>query len=475
MKINPYIFRGYDIRGLVGEDLNPEIVEHIGRAHGTILGKLGIKKAIVGHDCRQTSLEYSKAVIKGLNWAGIDVVFIGMEMVGTFYWSQYFLNSKGGVYVTASHNPKQYNGFKLAIDFSETMVSEGIQELRKIVEEENYVKGENEGTVEEKNIRQDYFDDILKRFEFVNKFKIVVDPSCSTAGEIVPQILRQAGFEVVEKNCKIDPTFPLGTPDPTEMVVAKRLSEEVIEETADVGLSYDADGDRMGIVDGKGGIIWNDVLVALFAKGVLKKHPGDKIMFNTLCSKVVEDTIKNEGGVPFMWRTGHSFLKKKNQEVKAAFVGELSGHFFFSKDFYNHDDGIYSSLYLLEYLGKTGQSLAEAVNSLPKYISSPEIKLFCTDEKKVDLINKLIPVLQKDFPDAEIITDQRAGDGLRLNLDYGMFVVRYSQNGPYLTIKFEAKEQEKYEYLKKYIKNLLKKYPEIDWNPKINVNTEAFE
>jgi phosphomannomutase/phosphoglucomutase len=291
----------------------------------------------------------------------------------------------------------------------------------------------------------------------------------------VPELLRQAGFEVVEKNCKIDPTFPLGTPDPTEMVIAERLSKEILEEKADIGFSYDADGDRMGVVDGRGGIIWNDVLVALFAKGVLKKHPGDIIMFNTLCSKVVEDTIKKEGGIPFMWRTGHSFLKKKNQEVKAAFVGELSGHFFFSKDFYNHDDGIYSSLYLLEYLGKVGQSLAGAVDSLPKYISSPEIKSFCADDKKVALTEKLIPVLEKDFPGAEIIADERAGDGLRLNMDYGMFVVRYSQNGPYLTVKFEAKEKEKYEYLKKYIKVLLEKYPEIDWKSEINVNVEAFE
>ncbi len=475
MKINPYIFRGYDIRGLVGEDLNLEVAECIGKAHGTVLSKMGIKKAVVGHDCRQTSPAYSQAVIKGLNWAGIDVISIGMEMVGTFYWSQYFLNCKGGVFVTASHNPAQYNGFKLAIDFSETLVSEGIQEIKKIVEDDSYIKGEKEGIVEEKSIRQDYFDDLLKRFDFKNKFRIVVDPSCSTAGEIVPEILRQAGFEVVEKNCKIDPTFPLGTPDPTEMVVAKRLSGEVVAEKADIGFSYDADGDRMGIVDEKGGIIWNDVLVALFATGVLKKHPGDKIMFNTLCSKVVEDTIKKEGGMPFMWRTGHSFLKKKNQEVKAAFIGELSGHFFFSKDFYNHDDGIYSSLYLLEYLSKTGQSLAQAVDALPKYISSPEIKVFCADDKKVALTEKLIPVLEKDFSGAEIIADERAGDGLRLNLDYGMFVVRYSQNGPYLTIKFEAKEKEKYEYLKKYLKTLLEKYPEIDWASKINVNTEAFE
>jgi phosphomannomutase/phosphoglucomutase len=213
--------------------------------------------------------------------------------------------------------------------------------------------------------------------------------------------------------------------------------------------------------------------VALFSKGVLANHPKATIMYNTLCSKVVEDTILEEKGKPFMWRTGHSFLKKKNQEVKAAFIGELSGHFFFSKDFYNHDDGIFSTLYLLDYLGKTNQSLSEAVDSLPKYISSPEIKIYCDDNKKVVLMKKLAEVMRKDFPEAEVIDDDRAGDGVRTSLDYGMFVIRYSQNGPYLTIKFEAKTKDKYDYLKKYIKDLLLKYPEIDWSSDININTDS--
>jgi len=192
-------------------------------------------------------------------------------------------------------------------------------------------------------------------------------------------------------------------------------------------------------------------------------------MFNTLCSKIVEDTIREKGGVPFMWRTGHSFLKKKNQEVKAAFIGELSGHFFFSADFYNHDDGFYSSMRLLNYLSRTKQSLFEAVARLPKYISSPEIKLECADDKKIPLIAKLSQILEKNFPEAEVISDERAGDGVRLNLPDSMLVVRYSQNGPYLTIKFEAKTKEKYEELKKYLNKLLHNYSEINWSHGVNV------
>jgi len=475
MKVNPNMFRGYDIRGIVGEDLFPEVVEAIAKAHGTVLKRRGVQKAVVGHDCRQTSKEYAKVAARGLSWAGLDVVNIGMELIGTFRWSQYFLNCRGGIYITASHNPAEYNGLKLAVDFSETTVTEGIQENRKMVENDEFEEAPTHGNIEEINVRQAYFDELLKRFNFKKKLKVVVDPACSTSGEIVPEILRQAGFEVVEKNCKIDPSFPLGTADPTDVVLAERLAKETISEKADIGLSFDADGDRIGIADEKGNIIWNDVLLAVFATSVLRKHPGEIIMYNTLCSKVVEETILREGGKPFMWRTGHAFLMKKNQEVGAAFIGELSGHFFFSRDFYNHDDGIYSCLYLLEYLGDTEKTLSEIVDDLPKYISSPEIKVFCSDDRKVSLMNDLAIVAKEKFPEAEIISDERAGDGVRVNFEDSMFVIRYSQNGPYITIKFEAKTKERYEFLKKYISDLLHSYYEIDWKSAININIESFE
>lgn len=473
MEINPNIFRGYDLRGVVGKDLNPEIVEHIGKAYGTYMKRHDIEEAIIGYDCRATSKEYAEALMRGFSWAGIDTINIGMTMVGTFYWAQYFLDRKGGAFITASHNPAEYNGIKFAIDFSETLVSDGIQELRRILEEEDYEKGETEGKIEERDIFNDYVVDLKKRISIEKKFKIVVDPSCSTPGKIVPKLLREFGMEVVEKNCDIDPIFPLGTPDPTETIVAKRVGQEVVEAGAEIGFFYDADGDRIGIVDENGGIIWNDVLVAIFAEDVLSEHSGAKIMYNTLCSKVVEDSINNKGGVPFMWRTGHSFLKKKNQEVGAAFIGELSGHFFFSADFYNHDDGCYTTLRLLSYLSRTGKRLSEVVESLPKYISSPEVKLGCADDKKIVLIEKMSEVLKKDFPDAEVISDDRAGDGVRLNMPDSMFVVRYSQNGPYLTIKWEAKKEGKYEELKKYLSKILHSYPEVNWKEGVNVESMA--
>lgn len=476
MKVNPVIFRAYDLRGLVGEDLSPELAEHLGRAFGTYLKRNGgIKKVVVGRDSRATGPEYSAALIKGLTWAGQDVVDIGMTLVGTFYWAQHYLKRPGGVYVSASHNPPEFNGFKFGNDYSETLTTEGMNELRRMVEEEDYEQGEQPGGIKQQDIKQAYFDDVLKRVPITKKLKVTVDPSCTTAGSLAPDLLRQAGCEVVEYNTTVDPSFPLGVADPTEVAVLERLKNEVLESGSDVGFTYDADGDRIGIVDEKGGMIWNDALVAIFAEAVLADHPGATIMYNAFCSKAVPETIIAKGGTPYMWRVGHSFLKKKNQEVGAAFIGELSGHFFFSKDFYNHDDGLFSTLRLLRYLAETGKKLSDIAAALPPYVSSPEVKLACADDKKVELVKKLVPILEKDYPDAQIIDDERIGDGVRLETDSDMFVVRYSNNGPYLGIKFESKTEEGYEKLRKYLADLLHQFPEVEWENKIAANTEALD
>jgi phosphomannomutase / phosphoglucomutase len=475
MKVNPHIFRGYDLRGLVGTELSAEFAEHLGKAFGTYLKRRGVTELVVGRDCRASSPEYGEALIKGLNNVGADVIDIGMNLVGTFYWAQHYLHRQGGAYVSASHNPPEFNGFKLANDYSETLVSDGMQELRRMVEEEDYEPAETPGKVTQQDIKPAYFADILKRLPLKRGLRVVVDPSGTTAGAIAPELLRQAGCEVVEYNTKVDPSFPLGIADPTESRVMERLQGEVLESGVDVGFTYDSDGDRIGIVDEKGGIIWNDVLAAIFAEDVLRDHPGATIMYNLLCSKVVSETIIAHGGKPFMWRVGHSFLKKKNQEVKAAFIGEVSGHFFFSADFYNHDDGLYSTMRLLRFLADTSQTLSQAVAALPQYVSSPEIKLSCSDHEKVALIEKLAPILRKDCPNAEVVDDERAGDGLRLETPTSMFVLRYSQNGPYITIKFEGKTQEEYGALKHYIADLLHKFPEVDWESHISTNVEALQ
>ena len=468
MEINPFIFRGYDIRGMVDKDLNPEIVEYIGKAYGTFLLKRGIKKAVVGHDCRLSSESYSEAIIRGIRSTGVDVVDIGLALVGTIYWAQYYLNAFGCVSVSGSHNPAEYNGFKLGVGLSQTMVSEEIQELWQIAEKGEFMMGQ--GKLEKKDVKEAYFEDLLKRFLIPLKFKVVIDPAYSTAGAFVPELLEKAGCQIVCEHCELDGTFPIGTPDPTEIKLAERLSKKILETKADLGFSYDSDGDRIGVVDDKGNILWNDVLVALFSAAVLEKNPRAKIVFNALCSKVVEDVIQEKDGQPIMWRTGHSFIKAKAQKEKALFAGELSGHFYFLDKFYPHDDGCYSTLELLNYLSRTKKSLSQIVANFPKYISSPEIKIGCPDDVKIDLMAKIAKKLHEDFSQAEIIDDERIGDGVRVNLTDGMFVVRYSQNAPYLTVKFEAKTREKYDSLRDYITKLLRNYKDIDWDSKINVN-----
>lgn len=475
MKVNPHIFRGYDLRGIVGKDLSPRLALHLGKAHGTNLSRKGHKKAVVGYDCRETSPVYAKKVAEGLSWTGLDVIDIGMQLVGTYYWSQYYLKIPGGIYVTASHNPPEFNGFKFANGYSETLVAEGMQALRKAVEDEDYEQASKPGKIRKEPILEKYFEDLIQRVHINKNLKVVVDPSCSTAGASVPELLRRAGCEVIEYNTKVDSSFPLGVADPTETHIMKRLGDEVLESKADIGFTYDADGDRVGIVDEKGSPVWNDVLLELFAIDVLHDHPAAIIMFNALCSKAVPETIAAHGGKPFMWRAGHSFLKKKNQEVKAAFIGELSGHFFFSKDFYNHDDGAYSTLRLIQAVSRSGKSLSQMVAELPDYESSPQIHVGIADEEKVALMTKLAPRFKQDFPQADVIDDKRVGDGIRVEIPDGMFVVRYSQNGPYIVIKIEAKTKDKYEQLRKHILKSLRQYPELDWDTanKVNVNIKA--
>ena len=489
MKINPHIFRGYDIRGLVDKDLNPEIVEQIGKAYGTFLLKRKIKKVVVGRDCRLTSESYSQAIIKGICSTGIDIIDIGLALVGTTYWAQYYFNVMGCVSVSGSHNSAEYNGFKLGTGLSKTMLKEEVQELRQIVESGKFehasvrkrqgLFAQGQGKIEKRDVKEAYFKDLLKRFPTPLNFKVVVDPAHSTAGAFVPELLERAGCQVVCSHCRLDGSFPIGTPDPTDKRHMERLSKKVLETKVDLGFSYDSDGDRVGVVDDKGNILWNDILVALFSIAVLEKNPNAKIIFNSLCSKMVSDVIKENRGQAIMWQTGHSFIKAKAQQEKALFAGEVSGHFYFLDSFYPHDDGCYSTLELLNYLSFKKKTLSQIIESFPKYISSPEIKISCFDDEiKIVLMKKIAQKLIQDFSesDAEIISDERIGDGgVRVEFEDKMFVIRYSQNAPYLTIKFEAKTKAQYDFLRDYINKLLHDYEDVDWNSKINVNLDALE
>jgi phosphomannomutase / phosphoglucomutase len=471
VKINPEVYRGYDIRGVVGKDFSDNSFYTLGKGYATFLHRRQIRECVVGMDIRETSPEFKKAFVEGLLEMGINVVDFGLSLTQIMYFAQYHYLSKGGAIITASHNPREYNGLKLGVGFSDTMISEEIQELRRIVEEGKFEGWEKRGEFREEDVFPYYKSDLFKRVPLHDcGLKVVIDSSCATTGKFLPEILREAGCEVIEQNTNLDGSFPLGTPDPTEREVVIRLAEGVKKAKADLGVTYDSDGDRLGIVDEDGRIIWNDVLVAIFAQDVINFLPGSPIVYNTLCSKATSDVISEAGGEGVMWKTGHSFIKAKVKEVRAPFGGELSGHFFFMDNFFGHDDGAFATLRLLSYLKRTGLSLKQAVDRMPKYISSPEIKLGLADNIKFKMIDEqLASDIKVMMPDAKYVTI----DGFRADSKEEMAIVRASQNGPYITIKFEGKTQEQYDRLKVELSKILHKYPEIDWS--VGVNIHAFE
>lgn len=462
------IFRGYDIRGKYPEELNESGAYIIGKAYATFLSRRRINEIVISGDNRLSTPSLKEAIINGLIDSGINVIDHGLGLVYFMYFSQYFNQCKGGVNVSASHNPKEFNGFKLAVGFSDTMITEEIIELRDIAKKGEFINSNVKGYVRNEEIFLKYKKDLYKRMPDKLNYKVVIDGGNCTPGKFMPDILRGAGCQVIEQNTNLDGNFPLGTPDPTEKEYLMRLSEGVKNNKADIGFCYDPDGDRIGIVDNDGGLIWNDVLVSIFAMDILDFQPGAKIIFNTLCSKQVTDVIKDRGGIPVMWLTGHSFIKSKLKEERALFGGELSGHFFFMDNFYGHDDCAFTSLRLLNYLKRKNKSLKEIVNSLPKYYSSPEIKLGLKDDIKFDFVKNILgkdlKILYKNATFTEI-------DGIRADTKDEMVIIRASQNGPYVTIKFEGKTQIQYEDIKKNINKLLKSHKEIDWS--YGVNTEA--
>ena len=471
-KINPEIFRGYDLRGVAGKDLSADVFYTLGRGYATFLAQRRIKEATVGHDNRLTCIEYSQAFIAGLNDGGIDTIFLGYALSQIVYFSSYQFKTKGSAMVTASHNPKEYNGLKLGVGYSDTMITKEIQQLRTICEKGQFIEVEN--SKKGKNIERDIFSvykqDILKHFDLKRKWKVVVDACNTTSGMFYPTIFKEAGCEVVEQNTELDGNFPLGVPDPTEIEVLDRLADRVKKEKADIGFAYDADGDRMAVVDNNGQVLWMDTIVALFAQDVLDFMPGAPIVYNTLCSRQVTETIENSGGKPVMWLTGHSFIKAKVKEERSPFGGELSGHIFFMDNFYGHDDGAYASLRLLAYLERKEEQLSDAVDKLTHYVSSPEIKFGLADEIKFEFIDtKIRAEFEKLWPKAKYVDI----DGIRMDMDEEMAIVRASQNGPYITLKFEGKTQKQYENLKNQLRKMLKKHPEINWEK--GVNTHAHD
>jgi phosphomannomutase/phosphoglucomutase len=469
-KIPAHIFRGYDIRGVMDVDLSPDVYYTFGRAYATWLAHSRIIDCSVGHDNRLTAHAYTRAFIAGLNDGGINTYDLGYSLSQIVYFSAYEFKTKGYAMITASHNPKEFNGLKLGTGYSETMLSEEVIAFRDLCLKGKFVTPNKKGKNKKINIFDSYLKTILKNFHLKKHWKVVVDASNTTSGMFYPEILHEAGCIVIEQNCKLDGNFPLGVPDPTEREVLERLREGVLKYGADLGFAYDADGDRMAVVDERGQVLWMDAIVALFADDVLDSQPGASIIFNNLCSKAVKETIVKRGGKPVMWVTGHSFIKAKIKELNSPFGGELSGHIFFNDNFFGHDDAANASLRLLAYLERKNFTLGQAVATLPKYVTSPEIKLGLADKIKFSFIKNVITKdLKKQFAGAEF----NFIDGVRLDTKTAMITIRASQNGPYMTVKYESKTKKEYERLRQILQKILTSHPQIDWQQ--GVNTSALK
>jgi phosphomannomutase/phosphoglucomutase len=456
------MFREYDIRGRVSDDeLNVESVELIARAYGTLMRrKYGAESAVVGYDSRKCSPDFRDAVVKGLNTVGFSTVDIGMVTTPVFYFSQYLIGIPYGVMITGSHNPDGWSGFKMANGYSSTLLSDEIEQIYKLITNKDFESGNGE-SFHYGNIKETYTSALKWRVKPNRRLKIVMDAGNGTAGPYGPALFRAAGFDVVEQFCELDPSFPNHFPNPSELHSLEILRDRVLKEEADFGMAVDGDGDRLGVIDNEGNVIPSDRVLMLLARQILEKKPGSRVVFDVKCSQALIEDIKARGGIPVMWKTGHSYIKHKIKEEKAAIGGEHSGHIFIVDNFYAFDDALFSGLRLAEYLSHQSISLSEIMKREKHYYSSPNIQVHCPDEKKYDVVEGIIKEFQQELGEEAVITI----NGARINISNGWGLVRASSNVPSLVVMLEAETKEDYLNIKKILREKLEKYPEVskDW------------
>ncbi len=446
--MNKAILREYDIRGHVKKDLTDDVVLSIGRAFATLMRENDKKKASLGRDCRLTSEHYRNLLIEGMVDGGLEVLDLGVVPTPLFYFSLFKLDVDGGIMVTGSHNPPEYNGFKIAIGKS-TIFGEKIKYLGKIIEEKRFVKGK--GSVKQyEGIIEDYYNFLRKDIKLTTRFKVVVDAGNGTGGYVACPILREFGQEVIELYCEMDGNFPNHFPDPTIESYMEKLKETVVREGADCGIAFDGDADRIGVVDDKGKIIWGDYLMIIFARDILKERKGAYFVSEVKCSKNLFEDIERHGGKAIMWKAGHSLIKQKMKEVGALLAGEMSGHMFFADRYYGYDDAIYASLRLLEVMEKERRPLSDLLSDLPKMYATPEIRIDCPDEIKFSVIERLKEIYRGKFEMIDI-------DGVRVLFRDGWALARPSNTQPVIVLRFEAESEESLKRLEKMVKEDLEK------------------
>lgn len=424
------IFRTYDIRGEVSAiSLNEDVAYAVGLAIGTETLNAGQTAIIVACDARLTGEALKKALKTGIIETGCDVIDIGIGPTPLVYFATHFLSTQSGVMVTASHNPAHHNGFKIVLH-GKTLSENGIQALLQRIQTRDFLSGN--GAVSTQNVIPDYIDAICKNLFLKKKMKVVIDAGNGAASDIAPTVFRRMGCEVVELFCEYDGRFPNHHPDPTVPENLKDIIATTQKERADIGLAFDGDADRVGVVTNKGEIIWPDRQLIVCAKDVLSRNSGAKVVFDVKCSRVLPAMIKQFGGVPVMSRTGHSILKAKMIEEGAPLAGEMSGHIFFKDNWYGFDDGIYVAARLVSILSQYTESVSDVFCALPQTVNTPELKLPMPEDKKNDFMAHLMQA--GNFTGANIITI----DGLRVEWDFGWGLIRRSNTSPYLILRFEA-------------------------------------
>lgn len=450
------IFRSYDIRGIVDEQLTPAVAYAVGLALGTRLQQLEKPAAIVARDARPSSLSLQQALVSGLRECGCDVINIGQVPTPVLYFATHYLKEQcfgSGFMITGSHNPTNYNGIKMKLA-GETLHSQAIQDLYKIIMHHDFCKQQRPGNYSEQEVVTAYMQDIEQRITLPRKLRVVVDAGNGMAGEIAPELLRRLGCEVETLYCELDGSFPNHHPDPTVPENLVDLQQRVMATKADCGLAFDGDADRLGVVTPEGDIMWPDQQMLLYARDLLARKPGSTIVFDVKCSGHLAEDITAHGGKPCIWKTGHSLLKAKMFEVDAGMAGEMSGHIFFREHWYGFDDGIYAAARFLKILAESSDNCQQIYQALPKGVSTPELKIHVPEAKKSELMRQVVQQQSSFaalFSQSSILTI----DGLRVDFKGGFLLLRASNTTPCIIARFEAEDAAQMQQVKAHVKHIL--------------------
>ncbi len=447
MNVNPFIFREYDIRGKVLEDFPPEVVVLLGRAFGTLVKRSAGREIAISGDIRNTTPDLINYFKEGVLSTGVDIINLGIIPTPVNYYSLYKLDVAASVQITGSHNPPEFNGFKLSMH-KKPVYGAQIQSLKKFIDDLDFDSGD--GSETRYKILPDYNQMILNKISIVRPMKVVMDCGNAAASINAPKIFTELGAELTELYCEPDGSFPNHHPDPTVEENLLDLIELMKTGDYDVGIAFDGDADRLGVVDETGEIIWADQLIALFLPEVI--NPGDKIIFDVKCSQALEDMIKKYKGEPVMWKTGHSLIKNKMAESDCKLGGEMSGHIFFADDYFGYDDAIYVAARLIQMLSKTDKTLSELKSIIPIYHSTPEIRLEAQSDEQKFKIAKLAVEYFKENHNCNTI------DGVRIQYENGWGLVRASNTQPVIVCRFEGDTPERMNEIKKIVLDKLQEF-----------------